>query len=56
MCAGVDLLCFGNNLHFDPQIASKVVDVLVRAVEEGRVPRERVDDACARVLSFKSRL
>ena len=56
VCAGVDLLCFGNNLHFDSQIARKVVDVLVRAVEEGRVPRERVDDACARVLSFKSRL
>ena len=41
--------------HFS-DIARKVVDVLVRAVEEGRVPRERVDDACARVLSFKSRL
>ena len=52
----VDLLCFGNNLHFDSQIARQVVDVLVRAVGEGRVQRERVDAACARVLSFKSRL
>ncbi len=56
VCAGVDLLCFGNNLHFDPQIARKVVDILVRAVEEGRVPRERIDESCARLLTFKSKL
>ncbi len=56
VCAGVDLLCFGNNLQYDPQITRKVVDVLVRAVEEGRIPRARIDDACARVLAFKSSL
>jgi beta-N-acetylhexosaminidase len=56
VCAGVDLLCYGNNLHFDPQIARKVVDILVRAVEEGRIPRERIDESCARLLTFKSKL
>jgi beta-N-acetylhexosaminidase len=56
VCAGVDLLCFGNNLQFDPQIARKVVEIIVRAVAEGRIPRERVDAACARVLAFKARL
>lgn len=56
VCAGADLLCFGNNLHYDPDIAEKVIDILVRAVDEGRVPRERIDASCARVLAFKARL
>lgn len=56
VCAGADLLCFGNNLHFDPAIAEKVTDILVRGVEEGRVPRARIEASSARVLAFKSGL
>jgi beta-N-acetylhexosaminidase len=53
--AGVDLLCFGNNLAYDPDIAAKAVAIIERAVREGRVPESRVEDSCERVLALKRR-
>lgn len=51
--AGIDVLCFGNNLSYDPNIAQRAADILVRAVESGRVPAARIDEACERVLALK---
>ena len=56
VAAGVDMLCFGNNLQFDAGIAGKVVDILERAVAEGRLARSRIDASCARVLALKALL
>lgn len=56
VCAGVDLLCFGNNLAYDPAIARKVIDILVQGVEQGRIPRARIDESCTRVLRLKTGL
>lgn len=54
--AGVDLLCFGNNLGYDPDIARRVSDILVRAVESGRLTEARIDAACRRILALKRRI
>lgn len=51
--AGLDVLCFGNNLSYDPGIARKASDILVRAVESGRISEERIDQSCRRVLALK---
>ncbi len=51
--AGVDVLCFGNNMSYDPGIAAKVADILVRAVESGRIPGSRIEASCQRVLALK---
>ena len=51
--AGIDMLCFGNNLSYDPDIAHRASDILVRAVEGGRVPMARIDESCGRVLAMK---
>lgn len=51
--AGVDLLCFGNNLSFDPDIAAKAIDLLARAVESGRISAARIDASYQRVLALK---
>ncbi|MBA4135813.1 MAG: glycoside hydrolase family 3 [Opitutus sp.] len=51
--AGVDVLCFGNNLAYDPDIAPKAVAIIERAVRDGRVPESRIDESCARVLALK---
>ena len=51
--AGVDLLCFGNNLSYDPDIAGKAVDILARAVASGRIPESRIDQSWQRVLALK---
>ncbi len=53
--AGVDILCFGNNLAYDPDLARKAAGIIGRAVREGRVPESRIDESCARVLALKRR-
>jgi beta-N-acetylhexosaminidase len=51
--AGVDLLCFGNNMSYDPDIAPKVIALIERAVAAGKIPATRIDESCARVLALK---
>ncbi len=51
--AGIDVLCFGNNMSYDPGIAGKVSEILVRAVESGRIAESRIDESCQRVLALK---
>lgn len=51
--AGIDMLCFGNNLSYDPGIAGKAIDILARAVEAGRISEARIDASCARVRALK---
>jgi len=51
--AGIDLLCFGNNLSYDPGIAGRAAGIIERAVASGRVPASRIDESCDRVLALK---
>lgn len=53
--AGVDVLCFGNNLAYDPDIAPKAAAIVERAVRDGVVSAARIDEAFARVLALKRR-
>ena len=54
--AGIDVLCFGNNLSYDADIAPRAIDILERAVMSGRIPASRIDESCTRVLALKHRL
>lgn len=54
--AGVDVLVFGNNLDYDPNIVPKAMDILVRAVESGRIPPERIAASHRRILAAKEHL
>ncbi len=51
--AGVDLLCFGNNLNYDPAIASRAAGILAHAVTSGRLPEARIDESYQRILALK---
>jgi len=51
--AGTDILVFGNNLEFDPDIAAKAVDILERAVKEGRLPKKRIEESFRRIQAAK---
>lgn len=53
LAAGIDVLCFGNNLSYDAEIARKAIDAIVRAVEQGRITESRLDEAWQRVLALK---
>ncbi|HKG56441.1 MAG TPA: glycoside hydrolase family 3 N-terminal domain-containing protein, partial [Candidatus Limnocylindrales bacterium] len=47
--AGNDLLLFANQQVYDPNIVDRVVDVVATAVESGRLPQSRIDEAWDRV-------
>lgn len=51
--AGVDVLCFGNNMSYDPDIAAKVSTIIGRAVKSGRIAESRIEASCQRVLALK---
>ena len=54
--AGVDMLVFGNNLDYDPEIVPKAVEILAKAVEDGRLPAERITASYRRIQAAKQQL
>jgi beta-N-acetylhexosaminidase len=50
--AGNDLLLFANQQGYDPKIVSRAIDAVVAAVDAGRLPAARVDEAWQRVQQF----
>jgi beta-N-acetylhexosaminidase len=53
--AGIDILCFGNNLNFDPEIGRKASDIILRHVESGKISESRIDESFARVQRLKQK-
>lgn len=53
LAAGVDMLIFGNNLDYDPDIVTKVVKAVSEAVVSGTLTEERIEEAWRRVQLFK---
>ena len=51
--AGVDMLIFGNNLVYDPDIVSKAVTMVTRMVEEGRLTPQRIEESYERIMTLK---
>jgi beta-N-acetylhexosaminidase len=51
--AGLDVLCFGNNMNFDPDIGAKAAGIIYRLVEEGKIPEARIDQSFRRVQRLK---
>lgn len=49
--AGVDMLCVGNNIKtgFEPDRPFRLVDMIVNAVREGKIPAERLAEANRRI-------
>lgn len=54
--AGVDILVFGNNLDYDPDIVPKAVDILVRGVDSGRLSSQRIEASFDRIRKAKALL
>jgi beta-N-acetylhexosaminidase len=52
--AGNDLLLFANQQGYDPKIVSRAIDAVVAAVDAGRLPAARIDEAWERVRQFDS--
>lgn len=56
LLAGVDVLVIGNNLEYDEEIASKVVEIIVNLVKSGEVAESRLRQSYQRVIETKKEL
>ncbi len=54
--AGLDILCFGNNMTHDPNIGEKVIGIIQRLVETGKLTEARIDESYRRIMALKQRL
>ncbi len=55
--AGVDILCFSNNIQgSEERTVDKVHSIIRSLVESGRIKPERIDESFARILKLKSRI
>jgi beta-N-acetylhexosaminidase len=54
--ADVDILVFGNNLAYDPQIARKATALILGLIAEEKISEERIDRSWRRIAALKARL
>lgn len=54
--AGVDILAISNNVTFEEDIVSRTVEILRRAVAQGRISRGRIEQSYARIRRLKASL
>ena len=51
--AGIDVLLFANQLVYEPDVATTVVDLVEGFVRDGRISEERIDASYRRILALK---
>lgn len=54
--AGVDVLVFANNLVYDEDIATKVIDIIVDLLEEDKISYERIEKSYRRIIRKKEKV
>ncbi|ACD94443.1 glycoside hydrolase family 3 protein [Trichlorobacter lovleyi] len=54
--AGVDLLVVANDKLYSPDIMPRTIELLLNLVQQGRIPRERIEQASRRIIAMKQRL
>jgi beta-N-acetylhexosaminidase len=54
--AGVDILAISNNVLFEEDVVSRTVQILQRAVAQGRIGRARIEQSYSRIQRLKQRL
>mgnify|MGYP001401270188 CR=1 FL=1 len=56
LAAGADILLFGNNLAYDPDVPAKVQGVIADLVRNGSVPLARIEESYGRIMVLKKKL
>ncbi len=54
--AGVDILSFGNNSIYDPDIVPKAHKIINNLIEEGHISEERIDKSYRRIIELKKQI
>ncbi len=54
--AGADILTLSNNgKEYDPQVAPKAIDIIYKYVKDGKISKERIDEAYNRIMELKKK-
>lgn len=65
ICAGCDMMILSNNkaaamgvegFEPDPYIAEKTVQIIMKAVKDGVIPEERIEEAYQRIMNLKKQI
>jgi beta-N-acetylhexosaminidase len=51
--AGVDMFCFGNNLHYDENLLKKVFNILIELYEEKQISENQIYTSYKRIMTMK---
>lgn len=51
--AGIDLLCFGNNMNYDANIGERAIGIILHLVESGKISETRIDESFQRIMQLK---
>lgn len=53
--AGVDIILHANQMQYDPDIGSKIYDIIMKAVYDGKISRERISLSYRRISSISNK-
>jgi beta-N-acetylhexosaminidase len=53
--AGVDILVFGNNLIYEPDIVNRSIETIMELIDQGRISKSRINDSYDRISDLKAR-
>ncbi len=54
--AGVDIMTFGNNLNFEEKITPRVISLIIKFIEEGKLSEKRIDESYRRIRKLEERI
>lgn len=54
--AGVDVIVFGNNSVYQPDIVPQAIGIIKNLIDQGEITEERIDESYHRVLQAKQKL
>ena len=54
--AGMDILLYGNNIKYDPDLGPKIHAAILKLVANGKISRERLEESYTRIYNLKKKL
>ena len=54
--AGLDILCFGNNMSYDANIGERAIGIISQLVESGKISEARIEESFQRITRLKQKL
>ena len=54
--AGIDIILISNNINYDPEMHIKAINTIYSAVEDGKLPFQRIEESFERITSLKNKI